>query len=464
MSRGLAARGERACSNDRGLCDGLLAGVLAVSALALGSAACRTTAMVEPPPAVVEREPAHVRFLREPLLGYAGNIPVQSRDELAAASRALARGEVAMAHRRAEALLGIDPTLLPATVVLAQTHLAAGENDLAASLLAAPLAARPDYTAGQLVYARAVEQTGDAVTAYRAYRRIAALDGVAAERAAALERRAVAELRARIGSAIAAGGLAEAAAALDVLREWTPGDRTAVDLGRRLARARGDAEAELAATRKLIAAGASSLELLQRRAALELESGDARTGLELYEQLADRHPGNREIAAGLTAARFAWRTRLLPERVGALVDARRLLRGDFAALTAWLVPGVRTGPTGDTVIVSDILEHPHRREIARLLNLGLMEPADAAIRRFEPDAYMRRGPALATLLRMPGRIGGGAACVGGTGGPAPGDAAAVCAAALRCRLIASPAECRPERAISGPEAVEALRRALHLTQ
>ena len=290
------------------------------------------------------------------------------------------------------------------------------------------------------------------------------VDEVASAPEAVSEEAAIGEVRRRVLAALDAGELAEAATQLEVLRLRAPGDTAAVDLGRRLARARGDTGAELAALRELVTAGNASLEVRHRQAALELEAGDARRGLELYEQLAQRHPGNSEVAAGLTAARFTWRTRLLPESVRELFEASSLLRGDFAALTAWLVPGVRTGPAGSTVIVSDILEHPHRREIAWLLNLGLMEPVDAAVRRFAPDNYMRRGPALATLLRMPGRIGGGAACVGEAGGPAAQDVEAVCAAALRCRLISEPAECRPERAISGPEAVEALRRTLHLIQ
>lgn len=436
----------------------------AMLAACLWGVACATTDIVEAPPEVTELDTGIRSFLREPLLGYEGNIPEQSRHELAGASAALRRGEVEVARTGAETLLGIDPTLLPASVLLAQTHFAAGENALAVDLLAAPLAARPGYTAGQLVYGRAAERTGDAVAAYRAYRSIAAVDEVAAERAAALEDEAIAELSDRVAAAIDGGGLADAGTALETLRVWAPGYPGALDLGRRLALARGDTGAELAATRELVAAGNASLEVRHRQAALELEAGDARRGLELYEELAERHPGNSEIAEGLAAARFTWRTRLLPESVRELFEVSSLLRGDFAAITAWIVPGIRTGPAGSTVIVSDILEHPHRREIARLLNLGLMEPADAAVRRFGPNNYMRRGPALATLLRMPGRVGGGAACVGEEGGPAADDMDAVCEAALRCRLISEPAECRPERAISGPEAVEALRRTLHLIQ
>ena len=293
----------------------------------LWGVACVTTAIVEAPPEVTELDTGIRSFLREPLLGYEGNIPEQSRYELAGASAALRRGEVEVARTSAETLLGIDPTLLPASVLLAQTHFAAGENALAVDLLAVPLAARPGYTAGQLVYARAAERTGDAVAAYRAYRSIAALDEVAAEHAAALEDEAIAALSDRIAAAIDGGGLADAGTALETLRVWAPGYPAALDLGRRLAFARGDTGAELAATRELVAAGDDSLEVLHRQAALELEAGDARRGLELYEDLAERHPGNSEIAAGLAAARFTWRTRLLPESVRELFEASSLLRG-----------------------------------------------------------------------------------------------------------------------------------------
>lgn len=432
----------------------------------LGVAACATSSTFEAPtePPLAEVDPAVRAFLRDPLLGYGGSIPEQSRYELQSASRALGRGEVQVARAGAETLLAIDPTLVPATVLLAQTLFAAGEPARVVELLRKPLAGRPDYTAGQLVFARSAELVGDAVAGFGAYLGIAELDREAAARAPALRARAVVELGERVGRAIGEGRLAEAGTTLAMLRTWAADEAATVDLRRRLARASGNAEEELEATRVLIAAGDRSLELLQRQAALEVEMGDARAGLDLYEQLAERHPDNVDIAAALTAARFTWRTKLLPDRVARLLDASSLLRGDFAALTYWLVAGVRTGSAGGTVIVSDIVEHPQRREIARVLNLGLMAPVDPAVRRFAPNDYMRRGAALAALLRMPDRLGSGAACVGDAGGQGPADTESVCAAALRCRLISEPGECRPQAAISGREAAEVLRRTLHLIQ
>lgn len=439
--------------------------LLALVAALIGAGACMTTAGVQaPPPAAVPELDAIARaFLREPVLGYTGNIPEQSGYEIRSASQALVSGEVRVARSAVQALLAIDPTLLPATVLLAQTHFAEGDHSAVVELLAKPLSARPAYTAGQLVYARSAELLGDAVVAYGAYRGIAGFDEEAASRAADLSARAAAELGERVGAALEAGQLGKAVPGLQKLRTWVPDETATVDLRRRVARARADAEEELLTTRILIERGETSLDVLERQAALEVGSGDPRVGLELYERLAERHPDNVEIAAALTAARFRWRTTLLPDRVARLLDASSLLRGDFAALTFWLVPGVRTSTGGNRLIVSDIVEHPQRREIARVLNLGLMTPVDAAVRRFAPNDYMRRGPALATLLRMPFRIGSGAACVGGDS-PAAADMEAVCGAALRCRLISEASECRPEAAISGREATEALRRTLHLIQ
>ena len=441
-------------------------GLSALIMAALGVGACATSSTLDVPPQAPGAEvDAHVRaFLRDPLLGHGRNIPEQSRYELQSASRALGLGETRVARAAAETLLAIDPTLLPATVLLAQTALAEGEPARVVELLKEPLADRSDYVAGQLVYARAAELLGDAVTAFGAYLGIAELDQEAAVRAPVLRAAAIARLGERAAAAVGEGRLAEAGAALATLRAWAPNDTATIDLRRRLAQARGNTQEELEATRALIAVGETSLRLQQRQAALEVASGDTRAGLDLYARLAELHPDNAEIAAALAEARFIWRTKLLPDRVAQLLDASSLLRGDFAALTYWLVAGVRTGPAGGTVIVSDIVGHPQRREIARVLSLGLMVPLDPTLRQFAPDNYMRRGAALAALLRLPGRLGRGAACVGEGGGPAANDMDAGCEAALRCRLISEPSECRPEAAISGSEATEALRRTLHLIQ
>ena len=438
---------------------------IAALILAVVAWGCVPTATVEPSAPAPERaDPSSAVFAVDPLRGFVGNIPEQSRYELTEAVAALGRGEAAVARAAAEALLDIDPTLLPAIVLLAQVELASGSPERVLELLGQPLEEHPGYTAGQLVYGRAAELQNDVVAAYGAYRMVKEHDAAALERAAALAGRARSELGARTRAAIDSGRLTAATRMYALLEVWAPEERATLDLRRLLARARGDAGAELRATRALASDGKAPLELARRQAELEMSIGDARAGLALWERLGDEYPDDSEIQGALATARFAWRTRLLPDSVAELLDRPSLQRGDFATLTFWLVPGVRSGAPGNPVIVSDIVEHPQSREIARVLSLGLMAPIDAAVRRFSPDDYMRRGAALATLLRMPARIGRGAACVGGAGNPPESAPDAVCAAALRCRLIEEPAACRPGAAISGPEAVEALRRTLHLIQ
>ena len=287
------------------------------------------------------------KFVIEDMWGMSFDRPARHmRDYLEALLPLLRGGEVNVENERyrIHATYGV-PGAEPPPVLLAQPLFAAGEPARVVELLRKPLAGRPDYTAGQLVFARSAELVGDAVAGFGAYLGIAELDREAAARAPALRARAVLELGERVGRAIGEGRLAEAGAALAMLRTWAGDEAATVDLRRRLARAGGNAEEELEATRVLIAAGDRSLELLQRQAALEVEMGDARLGLDLYEQLAERHPENVDIAAALTAARFTWRTKLLPDRVARLLDASSLLRGDFAALT-YLARGGRTDRIG----------------------------------------------------------------------------------------------------------------------
>ncbi len=467
MSRSASCIGQHGARRDfrpaRTLRDGLL-----LLAAVLSVAGCTATASPPTPGASLPTlDPAVRAFLREPLLGYEGAVSADSRAALAAAWARLEAGDVLGARAAAEDLAGAVGDLLPATVLLAQTHLAAGEPNRVVDLLKSTLSEYPEYVAGWLVHARSLELIGDLAGAWGAWRGIADRDERAARQARDLESRAVAALGERLEASLLAGAIADAARDLDLLRAWSSDAPVVLELERRVARGRGDAEAELAATVRLLESGDESLDLRRRQADLLVEVGDAGEGLELYRRLAEQHPDDAEIAAGLASARFAWRGRLLPEDVAEHLDARWLLRGDFAALLAWLVPGLRTGQGGSTVIVSDIAGHPHRREIARLLNLGVMMPMDGAVRRFAPGSYLRRGEALDAMLRvgnLAGLGGAGASCLAEGTEPAAGDTDASCAAASRCGLLDDDAACRPEEAISGPEAVELLRRTLDLVQ
>jgi hypothetical protein len=246
-----------------------------------------------------------------------------------------------------------------------------------------------------------------------------------------------------------------------LLREWQPGGEQTLRAERALAVAEEDPEAELAAVAALGARFPEDRELTERRAELELAVGDPGRGLSLLEELAAAHPGDSDLAARLDAAKFRWRFAQLPARVSALGRAPELSRGGFAVLLYWLVPSVRYGRGSAPRIASDILDHPQREEIARVVNVGLME-VEPSVHRFAPDRPVSRFDALAGALRL---LGGGAG-----GEPVPCAAEVpynarpsyefVCGTAASCGLIASAGDCLPRAPMSGSEALEVIRRTL----
>ena len=143
----------------------------------------------------------------------------------------------------------------------------------------------------------------------------------------------------------------------------------------------------------------------------------------------------------------------------------QIARADFAVLLYWLAPAVRYGRPATAQIATDVLDDPRREEIVRVINLGLMA-VDPSVHRFAPDAPLGRDDALAALLRLlSGAAGGpGASCAEGIAASPRLAGDLLCAAAARCRLIASAADCLPRATLSGGEALELIRRALDLAR
>ena len=415
-----------------------------------------------PPPAPFDTLPAADRpFLVAPLSGYPHTVDAGRRVRLEEGFAALARGEEAAAGAAATELLADDPALHPARVLAAQVEFV--RRDPAAALAAVrPVAAAvPGYTAAELLHGRAAEAAGHVVEAFEAYRAAAPASAAAAARAAEIAPRAAEIVFHRVEDALARGRTAAAATAVDTLRDWDPEGETTLRAERALAVARRDPEAELTAVARLTERFPDDRELTERRAELELTVGDPGAGLALYERLAAEHPGDATLAARLEAAKFRWRFLQLPAEVTALAGRPELSRGGFATLLFWLAPSVRYGRGSAPRIASDILDHPRREEIARVVNLGLME-VEPSVHLFAPDRPVSRGEALEALLRL----------LGGAAGGEPRPCAAevplnrrptgefVCATAAGCGLIPSEGDCLPRAPLAGAEALELIRRAL----
>ena len=119
------------------------------------------------------------------------------------------------------------------------------------------------------------------------------------------------------------------------------------------------------------------------------------------------------------------------------------------------MPQVRNSRPTAGRIATDVLDNPHRDEMVRVVNLGLME-VDPTQHRFFPGSPVRRGAAMRVVLRMLSRFGA-ASCAGGKA-----DGGDVCEASLACGLLASGDDCQATAPLSGAGGVEILRRSLKL--
>jgi hypothetical protein len=444
----------------------------------LGVSACVERRPPQPQPAAPESEAAATirrerAYLLSPLEGYAQTIDPGRGERLVRGLDALVTtGSVVTASQIAGELLAVEPGLAPAKVLAAQVDFAEGNNQAVVVRLLPVGDAQPNYTASQLVLGRAAELAGDVPLAYSAYRAIATRSAKAFERTGDLHARALKIVGERLQAALRADrathpdSLAEAERDLVLLDAWGPGELPTLDGARALAVARGDAKAELEAVKGLSARQPNDRALLERRAELELAVGDPGAGLKLVQGMADRRPGDPDLQEKLRIAKFRWRLSLLPADVRALAEKPELNRADLTVLLYWLVPEVRYAKATAGRIATDILDHPHREEIAHVINLGLLD-VDANLHRFSPEAPVRRGAALRGLGRLLTGFGKPAGCAEAAGGAA----AQPCELAAQCGLLegnesdesgGGDSRCRAGETLSGPDAIEWIRRSLVL--
>jgi hypothetical protein len=439
------------------------AAVLLLAILLAAGAACSSA----PPPATPEPAPrvpseplavaqAERPYLIDPLEGYTRDVVPELRDRLREVwRRLLEEGDTEGANAAAGDMLAEDAEFFPAQVLVAQMELAAGDDRAVRDRLLPVSDALPTYTASQLLLGRASEHLNDVPLAYSAYRAIAARSPLALKRAGELHPRALEIVSNRLGEALKKDDLAEADKQLLLLRSWGPSETLTLEASRKVAVAKGDRPAELAAVKELVVRRSGDQQLLERRAELEMEVGDPSSGLKIVQDLAGRHPKDPAMAEKLESAKFRWRLSQLPRNVQDVAARAEIDKGEFAVLLYWLVPDVRNSRPTAGRIATDVLDNPHHEEIVRVVNLGLMD-VDPTLHRFSPTSAMRRGLALRVTLRALARFGAGSCAGSGEGG------SDVCATAAACGLVAAVEECQAGAPLSGTDAVEILRRSLKL--
>jgi tetratricopeptide (TPR) repeat protein len=413
-----------------------------------------------PPPAPVgpSVDAEDRRFLLPPADGFpaAADPAVLQRLQTAFEGRLL-RGDAAGALRVADEALASDPELGPALVLRGQAQLVARDLAAARESLAPVVARHPTYTAAGLAAARVAELLGEISEAYAILRSLAPASPLALERAAELHDRVVEVVAGRVEDSLRRGRVDDARGHLAQLREWAAGERITLDSTVAVARATNDQRTELLAVRELLALPGADPALVERRGELELAVGDPAVAIEIFGDLVERHPAEVRYTESLDLAKFRWRANNLPEEVRRLLDKPELLRGDYAVLLYWLVPGVRAGVASAPRIATDILEHPQRQEIMRVVNLQLMD-VDETLRRFEPAHRVRRVHAIRALLRVLQRAPAPPSCVAPLEGNSTPSREAVCRTAAACGFVPEPADCLPEAGVSGSEASVWIRR------
>ncbi len=419
---------------------------------------CASTAGTPVPTQRVSAE--EWRYVVGPLIGYPLTVPLQTERELNSVSAGLADStawpEVA---ERANALLEGDPGLHPATVLLAQVAFLDKDWPTVIELLSPVAAELPGYDAALLVLGRAAEKTGDLPLAYESFRASSERVNLASARAIQLRERAVEIVYNRVGDALGRGRLEDAERSLARLEEWAPDDVMTLRAGLGVAVAAGDLERELQVVSSLSALDPSDRELSERRAELELEVGEPTTGLRVLQELTTQYPEDTELAEKLAEAKFVWRLVMLPRKAKELVKLAELGRGDFAAVLYWLFPEVRYSRSSSGLIVNDIFDHPHREEIVRVVNLGLMT-VDRALHRFEPERPVTRSEALTSFLALLDRGTPPPACLGAYDPELGASMDALCKIGARCALIDDVDECLPGGPLSGTAAADMSRKTL----
>jgi hypothetical protein len=367
----------------------------------------------------------------------------------------LEAGDTTGAARASAEMLEAEPDFPPAQVLAAQVDFAAGENTRVVERLLPVGDALPTYTASQLLLGRATERLGDIALSYSAYRAIAARNPLALKRTGELHPRAVEIVSRRLDEAVRNQKLDDAAKQLQLLKSWAPSETVTLEASRKLAVARGDHAAELEAVKELSSRQPDDRSLLDRRAQLELEVGDPSAGLKIVQDLAARNPKDPALAAKLESAKFRWRLSQLPRDVQEVASRPELTKADLAVLLYWLVPQVRNSRPTAGRIATDALDHPHREEIVRVVNLDLME-VEPTQHRFFPGSPVRRGASLRVVLRTLARFGA-ASCAGGKA-----EGGDVCDLSQACGLLPDGEDCEATSPLSGADGVEILRRSLKL--
>lgn len=421
-------------------------------------ASCKTAA---PPPPLPTIPPEERAFLLDPTVS-APSVEPLLRAQIQSAYQSFGEGQSpAEVEAVAQKLLAAAPGAPPALLLLAQAEYLSGRYPAVVERLRPLMTLEPPYVAAALLSGRAEERRGDKLAAFEAYRLVADLDASAAAKASELGLEAFGLLSVEAQEAVDTGRFDEAEALLTRLENLAglqsrqSGAKRVLELRLAIHRGRGQVREELAVLRQLRPLD-DSRALRQRLGELEVEMGDVKAGLDLFEALLREFPSDPQLVMEIDRAKFRWRLERLPPRVRQIARKAELSRADLASLLYWLLPPVKHSPVVAPPIAGDILNHPAQQEILRVTDLDLMD-VDETLHRFNPDSATSRRATLAALLALLSRQR--VPCVAGEA-LAKDARSWVCRKSVECGLIGDESECQPATPISGTTAVDLMKACL----
>lgn len=415
-------------------------------------------------PAVSSQPAAGVRaYLLNPLESFDLSVGAETAMRLDRGFDALVqRGEAELALQIVGELLTRNDSLRPAIVLSAQVAFIASDYYSVVDQLAPVVEKSPDYRAAALLLARSFDLLGEELAALELYRGMGS-SSISERRSSALGASVLSAMTGSLDVALLNQRAEEAQGLALKMAELFPDSVESLEANRDVAQAGGDLASELEARRGLWEIVAPSRVEQKRLAELEVSLGDPTQGLEILQRLVAETPNDYDLLEALDAAKFSWRLTMLPPEVASIVESEELTRAEFATLLYWVVPGVRSGAPETARIAVDIpMGHPRRREVVRVVNMGVMPMVDQALRRFGPETKMKFRNALEILLQLPQRFGVATACSERYAANSTKSLHATCNAAVRCGLVPEVETCLQASSFDGDQAKEVIRRTLNL--
>lgn len=323
------------------------------------------------------------RFLTNPSLGFAGQIPADSLKRANAAWSALSRGDLTTAEERYAALNRRDPQYRPTTLGLAAIALERNDLRRAESLVAIALDGVAPWAAGEIYRGEVAYAKGDLRTAYSAYRAAAALPGAPPQTVERRERirneffgvlyaRAAEEKNSTTAAALLREALAvnSDAPAARLLLAWKLVELQRFDEARRELEPfflRGESDRP---------------EVQELLAEIDVGSGRFDEAINRLERLT-RQSSDPRYSDRLREVKRLWSEANMPVQYRMAIESNAITRADFAVLAYWKVSAVRFAPASEPPIAIDIADVVGRDEFVKALALRFY-PVDPVTRQADP--------------------------------------------------------------------------------